>query len=279
MGRRNIQVKLDPAHGLDPSAHSLVLERVYPNHWISPDLYAAGATINLPLKGYESAIYEVYPVDSAHCPLLAGVTYAPKEVSGNTYKLDILKTVGNIKLLNPQKVTAVKVNGKESKVLDLGIPLINRKRLQKPDVDFNGNTMTTEMDFDENVSQPRFVVMLHPDSAFSGKPFPSGELMIDGHAVKATLQHQKGVWSVYSYELDKNVAGKHQIKFQINEHKDISHWQGQAELWLVNQTKVQPITVSFETKNRLKPRPMPPSPYDKDVLGNQLKLGAGMLKK
>src|SRR5699024_181599 len=275
---QNIEVKLNPAHGMDPEASSLVVERVYPNHYIFPHLYAAGASISLPLSGYESAIYEVYPVDAVDRPLLAGVTFKEHENQGNSYQIDILKPKGNIHLLNPQSVTSVKVNGEERTPLDLKIPLINRKRFHQFSTNFNGDNLKVKLNFGDEMRLPRFVVMLHPDSAYQGEAFPKGVLTLDGKSVKPTVQKQDGVWSVYSYQLDdKNVSGKHTFNFDIERNKETNEWEGVADIWLVSQKKVQPISVSMTTKNKIDEESMPPSPYEKDAVGIQVKLGEGAI--
>ncbi len=278
MEAQHIDVKLDPAHGMNPAASSLVLERVYPNHWIAPHLYAAGATVTLPLKGYESAIYEVYPVDSARRPLLAGVTFKEHENKGNAYQIDILKPIGNIHLLNPQRVTSVKVNGEERTPLDLKIPLLNRKRFHHFTTSFNGDNLKVKLKFGDEIKLPRLVVMLHPDSIYRGEALPKGALALDGESVKPTIQEQDGVWSVYSYQLDdKNVSGKHVFNFDIERNGETNEWKGMVEVWLVSQKKIQPISVSMTTKNKIDEQSMPPSPYEKDAVSMQVKLGEGAI--
>jgi CBS domain-containing protein len=70
-----ITVTLDPAHGLDRDAADLVLERVYPTRWVSPRLWRAGESLELPLAGYEAAVYELRPLAGVAEPVLAGVVF------------------------------------------------------------------------------------------------------------------------------------------------------------------------------------------------------------
>ncbi len=70
-----IEVGLETAHGLDAGASSLVLERVYPTRWISPRLHRAGERIDIALDGFETAVYEIYPLGEATEPLVAGVVF------------------------------------------------------------------------------------------------------------------------------------------------------------------------------------------------------------
>ncbi len=277
MKKQQIEVKLDPAYGLNSEARSLVLERVYPNHWISPDLYSAGARIYIPLEGYESAIYEVIPLDSIQRPLLAGVTFNEENQGGDTYQMKILKAGKQVKFLNPEKVKTVKVNSVKTAPLKMNIPEIASIAISKPDLQFNGNTVTAKMQFDSNTRLPRFVVFLRPDSVFRGREFPSGTLFVDGKAVKATTMHQKGAWAVYSYPLKKEIPGSHTFKFELQPNTGVSDWKGRSEVWFLDQEKVNPVTLSVTANNDFKEKPMPPSPYEKNAIARQVKLGEGSL--
>ncbi|MFQ5722492.1 MAG: alpha-galactosidase, partial [Candidatus Aminicenantales bacterium] len=73
--------KLSPELGIDDQAEPLVLERIYPDCWVSPQLYKTGSVIKLPLQGYETAIYELYPLREASLPLVAGRKFSLKPVS------------------------------------------------------------------------------------------------------------------------------------------------------------------------------------------------------
>lgn len=277
MKEQHIEVKLDPAYGMDPEARSLVLERVYPDHWIAPDLYAAGASIRIPLEGYESAIYEVYPLDSAARPLLAGVSFRVKSHEGNKDQIEVLKRGRKAKFLNPEEVASVTINGKKAMPLDLQIPPAQATPFEQPDLHFAGSALTAKVRFGSDIRLPRFVVFLHPDSASMGQPFPDGKLSVDGKAVAATLQRQKGVWSVYSYMLKNNVSGTHTYKFTLGSKNGNSDWKGRADVWLLDQQAVTPVMLSITARSSRKAEPMPPSPYEKDAAANQFRLGSGML--
>ena len=112
MDEQKISITLSPAQGMNAAANNLVLERIYPSRWISPDLYSTGATITLPLQGYEAAIYEVYPLQNASRPLLAGVTYEPTEETSHQYGMHILQAGSEVKLLNPGNVSSITLDGK-----------------------------------------------------------------------------------------------------------------------------------------------------------------------
>ena len=278
MQPQQIEVKLDPAFGLDAEARSLVLERVYPDHWIAPDLYAAGASIPLPLQGYASAIYEVYPLDSARRPLLADAIFRPASGQSDQYTLQVLQAGPHPRFLNPEKVAGLQVNGRQATALDVVLPRSQAKGFEAATVHFDGAALRTEIHFDSSILLPRIVVVLHPDSANLGKTLPKGRLLVDGQAVQATRQHQKGVWNVYSYALPEAVAGTHTYQFELLSQGYAGAWHGHAAVWLVGQQKLHPVTVRVQPSTAHPSRPMPPSPYAEDAVGLQTRLGEGALR-
>ncbi len=276
--QQSIHVKLDPKHGINPAANSLVLERVYPTRWISPGLYSAGAIVDIPLAGYESAVYEVYPLDSAQKPLVAGVTFNVKEEKERQYAIEVLQSDKQIKILNPALVSAVKVNGAPAKADDLVLPAKNDTSIvQSIQLSFNGSQMDAKLTLDKGDLQPRFVVFLHPDSTSRGKGFPDGKLLVDGREVKATLQHQKGMWSAYSFVLTENKNGTHTFRFDLDKNNNGDSWKGTADVWLIAQHKQPVQTISITTNEKIETAPMPPSPYQYDAIEKEIHLGSGAL--
>lgn len=276
--QQSIHVKLDSKYGINPAANSLVLERVYPTRWISPGLYAAGATVDIPLAGYESAVYEVYPLDSARRPLVAGVTFNLKEEKDRQYDIDVLQSGSHVTLLNPGFVSGIKVNGASAKTDDLVLPEKNDTSiLQSKELSFNGAEMDAQLNLDKNNLQPRFVIFLHPDSAYAGRSVPGGKLFVDGSEVKATLENQKGMWSAYSFVLTGNKNGAHTFRFELDKNKDVDSWKGTADVWLIAQHKQQVQTISITTNEKIESAPMPPSPYQSDAIQKEIHLGSGGL--
>lgn len=276
---QHIQIKLNAADGMDPNASSLVLERVYPTHWISPDLYSTGATIDIPLDGYETAVYEVYPVDSAKKPLLAGVTFSVQSEDRDHVEMNILKAGKNVRLLNPEFISTAKINGHEEALNSLSVT--NKEHpeiLQSKSLSFTGSSVNSTLDFSKNDITPRFVVFLHPDSSYQGKAFPDGKLMVDGKEVKATRQEQKGVWSVYSFMLPENEStGNHTFNFELNQNAGTSSWSGKANVWLITQQEQPVQKVSITTKENITNVPMPPSPFHEHAVKKIVELGEGSL--
>src|SRR5262249_36281237 len=107
----SLKIGLSPSLGIDPKASRLVLERVYPGRWISPRLVSANERIDLPLDGYETAIYEIYPVEEASGPLLAGVPFTILSHDASGIGIDVYGSARNAKILNPAKFSIVSGGG------------------------------------------------------------------------------------------------------------------------------------------------------------------------
>lgn len=276
MQQQSITFKLDPAKGMADSACSLVLERTYPTHWISPNLYAAGATITLPLQGYEAAIYEVYPLKDAKRPLLAGAEFEVTKSDEHHYSLHLLDNNSEVKFLNPSMISEVKINNHSINVDHLNIGSNKPEEgLNKIQNTFDNNEIKTKVNLNGGIASARYIVFLKPDSSFSGKDFPSFVLSVDGKKVKPTVQQQKGSWATYSYQVAG--AGNHNFELKLNSTDKVKDWKGEATVWLSSQQQQKGKEVDISTDETIKIPPMPPSPYAGDALMQNVFVGKGEL--
>jgi len=276
MQPQSITVKLDPAKGMADSASSLVLERTYPTHWISPNLYAAGSTITLPLQGYEAAIYEVYPLKDAKRPLLAGADFEVTKTQGNQYSLNLLNNGNDVKLLNPSFVSNVKINNAEANINRLNITsasVTNGSKSLKNN--FENKLIRTNASLNDGIVSARYIVFLKADSSFNGKDFPAFVLTVDGKKVEPTVQQQKGSWATYSYPVTG--AGNHNFELKLNQTDKVKNWKGHATVWLTTQQKQTGKQIEITTNEAIKVPPMPPSPYAQGALMQDVFVGKGEL--
>lgn len=276
MKPESISITLDPAKGMADSASSLVLERTYPTHWISPNLYAAGATITIPLQGYEAAIYEVYPLKDARRPLLAGADFEVTKSGGNHYSVNLLNTSSNVKFLNPSFVSDVKINHAEVNVNRLNLtPTPVTEGLNKLKNNFENNAVKTDANLNDGNVSARYIVFLKPDSSFNGKDFPAFVLSVDGKKVRPTVQQQKGSWATYSYQVTG--PANHNFELKVNQTDKVKNWKGDATIWLTTQQKQPVKQIEITTNEAIKLPPMPPTPYEEGALLQNVYVGKGEL--
>ena len=274
---QNITVKLDPALGINADANSLVLERTYPTRWVSPDLYAAGATITLPLQGYEAAVYEVYPLKDADRPLLAGVIYQAKKQESNEFEINVLRAGKGVKLLNPEIVSSVSIVGKPCDITKVNVPESNPpEMLTERENEFTKHGIISTFNLDASTVTARYILFIKPDSSSMGKPFPNMILKVDGQSQQPSIQQQSGSWATYSFVLDK--GGTHHLEWQLQASDKASHWKGTATIWLSGQQLQKGLNVSIKTTKVIQYHPMLPSPYANGSLEKELLLGEGSLE-
>ncbi|HEY5406958.1 MAG TPA: alpha-galactosidase [Ginsengibacter sp.] len=277
MDSQKITVNLDPALGMNADANSLVLERIYPTRWVSPDLFAAGATITLPLQGYEAAVYEVYPLKNASRPLLAGVTYDATEEEPYEFGMHVLNVGNEVKLLNPGAVSSVSIDSKSSDITKLNLPEIHSpEMLKEQQNDFSKNGINSTINLDASTVTARYILFIKPDSSSMGKPFPNMILKVDGRTEQPSVQQQSGSWATYSFVL--NNAGRHHLEWQLQPSDKINSWKGTATIWLSGQQEQKGLQVKIKTTNTIHYRPMLPSPYSNNTLKKEFLLGNGSLE-
>lgn len=255
---QTVKVKLDPAHGLCPDASSLVLERVYPDRWVSPRLYAAGAVVKLPLQGYETAIYEMYPLEQATEPLLAGVTFDVVKEKGKDYVIRVHEVGPRVRLLNPEMVRTLKV---EDRVVPLFQPALPQKPLPipvKPDTALmtaKGNRVEVAFQFNEVNQQLPSAAL-----CFLVEPGAAVSLSLDGRKVEAEVEQQEGRWAWYKIAFRPSL-GQHRARLHFRNPGKGKKWKRNISAWMIYTLKPKGIEVWFNLDHDLPyRRPMPPFP-------------------
>ena len=270
----HILIHLSGEYGLDPQASNLVLEKVYPYRWISPKLYASGITIDIPLDGYESAVFELYPLQEATEPLVCGTRFDLDHSSGDQYSVSVYDAPLGIRLLNPEIVKEATVNGTKA---DPSQILINVKKV--PDIAMikpvevralkNGTEFLSNLVFDLSVKEARYAVLLKPDKGYENQEFPSFSFTCGDKEMKAIVQQQKGLWSWYSVITGPEIRS---IRSKIINNAKTREWKGTAGIYLICQQKEEGNKLTFSTKAGIVFRPMPPKPFGKGISEKTMKL-------
>lgn len=270
-----LKVNLSPSLGLNPDANSLVIERIYPTRWIDPKLYSAGTSIEIPLDGYETAIYEIYPLHEVEVPLLAGVIFDSVKANGSVYAMKIYNGTGDTRILNPEKVKSLTYAGKKIAAADLSI---SAEALSELVSDYSVKSTTREghseidvkFTLQESSPEATLAFLLEPDGSSSGKDLPKVIVFLDGKEEKTKLEEQKGLWAWYTVDV---TAGQHFSKIQVEPVEGKEGWTGRAFVWLICQQKQKGTEISFELKTKAFECPMPPLPWPAGELRINVKLG------
>lgn len=270
-----LKIKLSPSFGLDSSASSLVIEKVYPTRFVFPKLQSSGSIIELPLQGYETAVYEIYPLEEATEPLVAGVTFDVLEEKDG-YKIGISEREKGVRLLNPEKVNEVTIDGKKVKPKQV---VLSAEKLKEPlsnaSVDVSsikgGSELKIHFILKEPALEATLAVLLEPSGKSIDSEDPVVSLAVDGSKVEAKVENQKGRWAWCRVNV---FPGEHTAQMQIIPGKNMNEWTGSAYVWLVCLEKPQAIEVFFDLAQKISAKhPMPPKPWPAGVIRKNIKLG------
>lgn len=276
IGTQVLKVQLSPCLGLDPKASSLVVERIYPTRWISPNLYEAGMELEIPLKGYETALFEIYPLEEASKPLLAGVTYEVAKEVENEYILRFYDAGKNSRLLNPEKISSLELSGKKVNLHELSI---SEMQIEKPvsngSVRHSHQNRQSEIQIEFDLHKPArgatLAVLLEPAQKEQDENEPEFMTFLDGNKVEAKVEQQKGRWGWYKFDV---TPGKHTSRVVIPFPQNMNKWTGKASVWLICSLWPKGTEISFDLAQKLSSgRPMPPQPWAPGEIRKNFKIG------
>jgi hypothetical protein len=277
---QTLAVELSPAQGLDPRAASLVLERVYPTRWISPKLYAAGSRLDIPLEGYETAVYEIYPVEEASEPLLAGVTCELARRTDSEMVVKYYDAGENVRLLNPEKARTLKHGGKTIYPHQLAIPARRiAAAVKQGSVQLAAGKKQAEIairfELQEDIVEARLAVLFESDPESPDKIEPNVSAYMDGAKASAKVEKQEGRWAWHLLEAQ---PGKHDARIVLSPAEKLPQWTGKVSMWLVYNQKPEGVEISFELAQQpTGRRAMPPRPWPAGELRRSFKLGEAII--
>ncbi len=268
-----LRADLSPSYGLDKDASSLVLERVYPSHWISPKLYHTGMTLRLPLNGYETAIYELYPAAEARKPLLANAEFDVVESPKNTYRMTVYPSGQTVSMLTSAVSASVSVGGKQAVTADLPA-LVGRTSQEDPvsNTSFSpepsGCRITLTLPL--SVVGAQLALLATPQNDSDHQNFPRVNIVIDGK--DDTVQYVRGegasVWCLHPLP-----PGSHSIHVSVTSMKQPQTWLGTLSCWTVVRQVRKGTDVTFTAVQGFAEPPMPPLPFPAGVTVRNVKLG------
>ena len=273
-----LDVELSPAQGLSPHASSLVIEKVYPVRSILPLLYEAGQKVSIPLEGYETAVYEVYPLDEATIPLIGGVTIDVLASEGPEQKIQFHSPARGAKILNPAIIKSMKASGAGVNPRTFSFaaeptPPLTTLGSVRPDRNNNAK-LAASFTLSETAREATVAVLLTPDTTLKLKTKPSLVVMVDGKEATPKVEGQEGRSQWYTAPVQ---PGKHDLTMEVRLGKGEREWSGKASVWIIAQQRQNAKEVSFTTYNRVKERPMPPHPWRAAEIRRNEWLGEGKL--
>ncbi len=262
---QSIRIKLDPEAGISTNAKNLVVEQVYPIHQILPDFYAAGAELEIDLNGFETAVFEIYPLSKAGKPLLAGISYH-LDYDGNICHYKLFERGREIKILNPESIKKITIDGK-----DVGLSELNRINPgnNSRSVDFydiqkkvNQKDITISINMPNTVNQEngQLAVLIRSASKYKGQELPVPSIRMNNQDPDIKAESQKGVWAWYPVALSKGEDSKIEIIIP----RDGSGREIEVSLWQIGLQKIKSSEMTIESNNKPESKITPPRPYAAD---------------
>ncbi|NOX84587.1 MAG: hypothetical protein GXO86_01275 [Chlorobi bacterium] len=251
-----LTVTLDPEFGLDEKAANLVVEQVYPKRYIYPQLYSAGGKITFELGGFETAVFDIYPLDETAPPLLAGAVFDLR-TEGTTMTYTVIKGEQGIRFLNPEKIETLEQEGRKIGISDLHPDY----QLDVMEPGYSTQFSSAEGKFTFTIDPSRTLskrmemvaLLLKPDTV--GGAFPEITIRQGNNELKTEKQTGKGSWQWISAVPEG--SSKDLIKVEINK----TGWKGQTQLWLNTAKKKHGYVLKVTTGEKLKEKVMPPLPF------------------
>lgn len=277
---QSMEITLNEILGISGDAKSLVVERVYPQRWISRVLASSGSAIRVDLQGYETAIYEIFPLMGTERPLLAGAVFEiEKSSDGHRITvLDIPNPDGGAQFLNPGSVQKVRFDNQDiepDQVLLSGSPspaMVNETKTRQ----FNGrnsSTIESQIGIGGSLEQAELAVLLQASSelAEGTGENPQVAIEINGSSEVISSEELQGRWGWYSVSLPSGVENL-TAKVQVVGTEGSKDWAGTVSLWITGDLKVSTRTLEV-LGSKADAIPFPPTVRPKGTIRRQQKLG------
>jgi hypothetical protein len=269
-----MSVWLSEEYGIDPSAKNLVVEQVYPYRYISNQLTQAGASLEISLDGFETAVYEIYPLEDAKEPLLAGARFDVNAVSGYRYDLSVYDGSENIVFLNPDKIKESNRGGIDDMITwdesKKNVPAVKSHTapLFRPGKEVN--TLETMLECDPSMKDATFAVLLKPAKESEKAPFPVFTFRVNGKEVKVAQELEKGQWIWYKVPIGPDAK---KVVAMIKKDRKSGSWKGKASVYLICRQKENPTQYVLTAREPVNARPTPPRPFENGVFQKTTLLG------
>ncbi len=259
--KQSMRVRLATEQGLNTDAKELVVEQVYPYHYIYPETFSANYSFNVDLDGFETAVYEIYPKESAEWPLVAGTKFWHKKINKKKMEYDIECPECAV-ILNKDYIKK-DVFEEEMKLEFVDLPVgeeeqvlvEGNKKLYNDYISTEGNKLHYDYHFLSDHSKKVMLALLYQNQ--EDKKIPEIILTIDGKNISGEefKGENKWIWKTYDISKFKNKKGV----FTIGDGDKIT---GNIELYIVAETKEGTEKFVLNLKKPAKDRIMPPEIHE-----------------
>ncbi len=248
MEPQRIKIRLKQDLGLSEEAKELVLEREYPFRSFSGP-YSYGDTLEFNLQGYETSVYEIYPLREASFPVIKGAEVSMEKRGPHTLSLRIYRTWEKPGLLNRGFIREILREGRRVKKIER----ISQEKLKiRVRLRADGDKLIMKIDIPEKVKKATFALLLKGKKA--GKT--GAEFYLDGERTPPRVESQEGAWTWFKIPLKK---GRHTLGIKVN-------GPCYREGWIITLRELKPAEYIVKTERVVSLRPTLPLPYPPGTL-------------
>jgi len=266
--KQYLNVKLSPSQGLDKNSKSLVVERIYPSRYIYPKLYSAGENLNISLQGYETAVFEIYPLEKAKYPLVSDTVFNLEKKEEKTYNIKIFKSGKVSKILNPKIIK----NKTQIEILNEKIKTLKsvKTNLQGKIIKQKNNIYLIKSIIPENYTDVKLAILFESSTSTSTeknkKQLPELEIL-EQNDLKIDSTNQKNIWKWSTYTLNRENSS---VAVKI---KNPEQWEGDISVWIIGTHQKKPVNAELTIKNNIQDKILPPLPHPEGIFKNIIKIG------
>ncbi len=256
VNEENIEIELKTEYDLSKNAKELVVERIYPNHYILPKLYKTGDKIIIKTLPYETSIYKLYPLKSAKKPLISGIVYNSKRINKTSELFLIYNKVGKIKILNNNFIKRIKKQNKHINSNDLlKLDFKNKNYIKDIKMIQNENKIILNLNLDKEILSPEIDILFEYTTIKQDKDIPPYKikandllkLKIQANNRELEIKTIKNIgWTWYKANIDSNTK---RIEISYNNLKKV---KGVLKLYLRYLKSEKPIILTIKTRKNIK---------------------------
>lgn len=254
--RDKIVITLNAEYGIEPGTSNLVVEQVFPKRMIFPQLYSAGGMIAFDLGGFETAVFNIYPLELATFPLLADAIFE-LDISSNELNYQVISGGNNIRFLNPEKIETLRIDGQQASLSDIHpdprMTVIDRG-IQ---VSEKSEGIKTIVELDQSDTHREELVMISVLFKQNGKTdsLPSLSIRQGDKELPLTVEKTEGSWIWYSSQVEGAKIDIFSVEMNGND------WHGTVELWVEARSIRQAYSIQVTASSSAIDQVLPPLPF------------------
>lgn len=270
--RQTLRCSMGVDEGCDPRAKDLVLERVYPTRWISPRLYRCGDSVAIPLDGFETAVYEMYPLTEVASPLLAGAIFDEEPGVNGTAVVHIHSVAPDARVFNSGALTSISVDGKTVTPAAFGLSMVSAEGTHsRPSCTIDGakGTVNVRCVVDTAFHDARLAILLSPDAEVPKSAIPRVTGILDGGKVDVESGDDEGRSRWFLIPV---AAGEHAFQFGLSAGQGA--WKGNVRVFLTGMERPVSHELVIGTTQPRTARILPPRIWKAGEIRRTIELGS-----